>query len=97
MTPSIDITQEQADDLARGKSVVIDPPFSQRYIVVFDNGNVYDTTTDEPLEEGKQSFIDLVSVDCKLIAKGPHPQSVGHVQCGAAGPGTVVKLTEMRF
>lgn len=49
--PTIEITREQADALARGENVTLSPP-EARYIVVTINGNAYDVKAKATLPTG---------------------------------------------
>lgn len=93
--PTIEVTQAQADDFARGKSITIDPPREYRYVLVFGTGNVFLVTTEQPLMEHGPREVSVTG-KCVLIAKGPHSCDIGYVQTHVAGHAHVVPYSTYR-
>lgn len=96
--PTIEISRAQATRLARGESITIYPPRprSRTYIAVFDNGNVFkvELAPGRPNPtEGPDQHIDLKG-RCTLIAKGVHPEPLGHTQSSCGGNGYVIPVPE---
>lgn len=89
--PSIEITEDQATALAAGRSITIDPP-ERRYIIVFDNGNVFDVTTNQVVNVNYRQEHDIRGAKCKLIAKGPHACDIGDVQRSVFGDGIAIEV-----
>jgi hypothetical protein len=69
--PTIEITQEQQDKLARGQSIMIDPPKQKRrYIAVFTTtGNVWQFDTDKEYAEIRNGYV-TISGESTLLAAG---------------------------
>ena len=97
--PTIEITPEQAAALANGKSIVVDPPKTYRYIVVFtDSGNVWEFATQAPYEKigwGDHS----IAGKCTLLRAGAINAPVGYTNesDSRGGPGWVIDVTSPRY
>lgn len=91
MTPTIEITAEQAQALSRGEDITIVAPENEEncYIIVFDTGNVFKVLTYQ--EVPTSSSVSLrIDGECTLIAKGPHDSPLGTTQSHIEGTGIAV-------
>jgi len=97
--PTIEITQAQADALARGEhiSVAPPPPPDKRYVVTFSSGNTYLFTSSD------QDLAGVYPTDFKapgfatLIDKGPHFEKIGYIQHQPSAVGNGATVVEVPF
>lgn len=99
--PTIEVTQEQADALARGENVTLAPPPKprKRYIVVTQRGNVYDVRSRTPIQTFHEPYGRSINVRgaCRLIAKGAtsgHNGTPGE-RVQSLVSGTILSITEV--
>lgn len=89
--PSIEITAAQAQALANGQNITI-VPTKRRYIVVFENGNVFDVETTNDVPYAAQWATRTIEGTAKLIAKGPHSSIIGATQSTLYGKCIAIKV-----
>jgi hypothetical protein len=92
--PTIEISQKQAEALARGESITVS---TKRYIVVLETGNVYEVKNPgEPLKSGwfgPDAQVTTICGVCKLLSSTTHHSPVGTSQMSVCGK--ALSITEL--